>query len=176
MTNSLTPAEAAAVGGAFGSIFAFIGIFAIVFCILTIIANWKIFEKANEPGWKSIIPIYNVYIMFKIVKMKSWFWWLLGISVIGYVVAMVNNSTYFYSMTGIEAETINFNSVPVAILIVSLIEVIAYIWAGIMYAYRMSKVFGHGIGYTLGLIFLPNIFQLILGFGSSKYDIKRLKK
>jgi hypothetical protein len=36
---------------------------------------WKIFEKAGEAGWKSIIPIYNVYIMYKIVGMKNWFWY-----------------------------------------------------------------------------------------------------
>jgi hypothetical protein len=38
---------------------------------------WKIFEKAGEAGWKSIIPIYNVYIMYKIVGMKNWFWYIL---------------------------------------------------------------------------------------------------
>ena len=33
----------------------------------------------------------------------------------------------------------------------------------------LSKSFGHGIGFTLGLIFLPPIFLLILAFGSSQY-------
>jgi Family of unknown function (DUF5684) len=33
----------------------------------------------------------------------------------------------------------------------------------------MSKSFGHGIGFALGLIFLPFIFLLVLAFGSSKY-------
>jgi hypothetical protein len=33
----------------------------------------------------------------------------------------------------------------------------------------LSKSFGHGLGFTLGLIFLNFIFYLILGFGSSKY-------
>ena len=175
MTN-LTPAEAAAVGGAFGSIIAIAGVFAILFCILMIIATWKIFKKAGEPGWKSIIPIYNLYIMFKIVNMKSWFWWLLGISLISSVVAVVNNSATLYYMSGLEVQTIDFNTIPVAVLITMLIESAVAIWAGIVYCYRMSKVFGHGLGYTFGLIFLPNIFQLIIAFGSSKYDKKRLKK
>lgn len=176
MTNLTSTEAAALVGGAAGAIVAFIAVFCIIFCILMIIANWKIFKKAGEPGWKSIIPIYNVYIMFKIVNMKNWFWWLLGISIIGYIVAMVNNSAYLYGMNSVEAQVIDFNTIPVAVLIVSLVEAAIYIWAGIVYCYRMSKVFGHGLGYTLGLIFLPNIFQLILAFGSSKYDIKRLKK
>lgn len=34
---------------------------------------------------------------------------------------------------------------------------------------KLAKVFGKGIGFTLGLIFLGPIFQLILGFDSSEY-------
>jgi hypothetical protein len=33
----------------------------------------------------------------------------------------------------------------------------------------LSKSFGHGVGFTPGLIFLGIIFYPILGFGSSKY-------
>jgi hypothetical protein len=33
----------------------------------------------------------------------------------------------------------------------------------------LSKSFGHGVGFTLGLIFLSIIFVPILGFGDSKY-------
>ena len=31
-----------------------------------IVAVWKIFAKAGEPGWASLIPIYNTYVLFKI--------------------------------------------------------------------------------------------------------------
>ena len=49
-----------------------------VWCIIfliVIIAWWKIFEKAGQPGWKAIIPIYNLYILLKIVGKPGW--WLL---------------------------------------------------------------------------------------------------
>jgi uncharacterized membrane protein YhaH (DUF805 family) len=46
-----------------------------VIAIILIIAQWKIYEKAGEPGWASIIPIYNVIILLKIIG-KPW-WWLL---------------------------------------------------------------------------------------------------
>ena len=35
--------------------------------------------------------------------------------------------------------------------------------------HRLSKSFGHDIGFTLGLLFLPFIFIPILGFGGDKY-------
>jgi len=34
---------------------------------------------------------------------------------------------------------------------------------------KLSKAFGHGGGYACGLIFLPTIFFLILGFDDSRY-------
>lgn len=40
---------------------------------------------------------------------------------------------------------------------------------GILLAHKMSKAFGHGIGFTLGLIVFPYIFRLILGFNSDEY-------
>lgn len=174
--QNLTTAEAAAIGGAVGTMVAFIAIFSLIFFVFMVVANWKIFKKAGEPGWKSIIPIYNVYIMFKIVNMKSWFWWLLCLSIIGSIIAAVNNSSSFYFMSGAEIQTIDIATIPTIVLVTMVIESIIAILAGIVYSYRTSKVFGHGIGYTIGLIFLPSIFWLILAFGKSKYNIKRLKK
>ena len=39
----------------------------LVVYVLLVIADWKIFSKAGEEGWKSLIPIYNMYILFKII-------------------------------------------------------------------------------------------------------------
>ena len=34
----------------------------------------------------------------------------------------------------------------------------------------LAKAFGKGIGFAIGLILLPFIFQLLLGFGSAEYE------
>lgn len=44
----------------------------IIIVILTIVANWKIFTKAGEAGWKCLIPIYNLVILFKIAGISPW--------------------------------------------------------------------------------------------------------
>ena len=41
--------------------------------LLQIIANWRIFTKAGEAGWKSIIPIYGDYISYKIAWQPAYF-------------------------------------------------------------------------------------------------------
>ena len=44
--------------------------------IVVIAGIWKTFEKAGQPGWAAIIPIYNLYIMLKIAGKSGW--WLLA--------------------------------------------------------------------------------------------------
>ena len=149
-------------------------VFIIIWYILQIIANWRIFKKAGEPGWKSLIPIYNYYIMFKIVKMKNWFWWVIGCSICaGIMIAF--DGTNPYAMSADELQVYDWGAHPM-VLFATLMITIVSVYTGIVNAYRLSKVFGHGIGFTLGLIFLQPIFLMILGFGSSKYDKKRLRK
>ncbi len=59
-----------------------------ILSIVGIIANWKVFTKAGEAGWKSLIPIYNVYILFKIAWGSGWkFLWLL-VPLVNIVVAI----------------------------------------------------------------------------------------
>lgn len=57
----------------------------IAFVVLVIIGMWKIFEKAGEKGWKSIIPILNVYTQVKIVDGNGWKFLLLIIPVVGFI-------------------------------------------------------------------------------------------
>lgn len=41
--------------------------------IFSTIGMWKMFKKAGEAGWKSLIPIYNTIILFKISGLSPWF-------------------------------------------------------------------------------------------------------
>ncbi|HCM91317.1 MAG TPA: hypothetical protein DIS78_01945 [Lachnospiraceae bacterium] len=61
-------------------------VFSLVVFVLSIVAYWRIFEKAGEAGWKSIIPIYDVYILFKIAWGKGWMFLLLLIPVVNIVI------------------------------------------------------------------------------------------
>ncbi len=107
-------------------------VFTAVLAILLIVAYWKIFQKAGEPGWKSIIPLYSSYTMYKMVFSSGWFFLLELIPVVGFIIRIVRLS-------------------------------------------RLSRAFGHGIGFTLGLIFLPNIFTLILGFNQDEFHAENVK-
>ena len=44
----------------------------IAYFVLKIVANRKIFEKAGQPGWASIVPFYSNYIEFNIYWGNGW--------------------------------------------------------------------------------------------------------
>lgn len=120
----------------------------IAFYVLLVIATWMIFQKAGEGGWKSLIPIYNLYILFKITWNKKMFWiyLLLGILASALSASKETLPLILAALSG------------TGVLIISIIDMI-----------KLSKAFGHGAGFTIGLLLLPNIFTMILGLGSDKY-------
>lgn len=74
-----------AVFGVFAGIAAVMFIIGLIVGILTIIANWKIFTKVGEKGWKSLIPIYNTVILFKIAGLSPLLIFVYFASVIPFV-------------------------------------------------------------------------------------------
>lgn len=56
---------------------AFILICFIPIMIFMIVTFWKIFSKAGQPGWASIVPIYNIICMLRIAGKPEWWIFLL---------------------------------------------------------------------------------------------------
>ena len=52
--------------------------------------------------------------------------------------------------------------------LLSLIPCVGWV-VSLITAHKLSRVYGHGFGFTLGLWFFPGIFYLILGLGRSRY-------
>ena len=47
-------------------------LFMLAFAVLMIAAMWKVFDKAGEPGWAAIVPIYNIVVLLKISGKPIW--------------------------------------------------------------------------------------------------------
>jgi len=124
--------------------------FLIIFGLLTIIGMYKIFEKASEKGWKALIPIYNIYMLYKIFWKTKYFILLLIISFIFIL------STYFiYSQELFE-------------LLVFILTLIL-LYHQIILSIRISRSFEKNIFWSLGIVFFPYLFIIILGFNKTKY-------
>lgn len=130
----------------------YILIFVIVSLIMTIlhvIGIWNVFKKAGEPGWKSIIPFYNTYTLYKISWNPMWFWLVLLGGLIG-------------------AGLLSFATVTVCVILGTLVELFAFVVRFVMY-YRLCLSFGWGVGkYILTILFAPIMF-MVMGFGKSVY-------
>lgn len=106
----------------------FMALLAIMVTILvfTIIANWKIFTKAGEAGWKSLIPIYSSVILYRIAGISPWLillYLLVWLPVIGPLISlgltiylMINLANAFGKSTGFAVGLILLNTIFIMIL------------------------------------------------------------
>ncbi|HOJ17083.1 MAG TPA: DUF5684 domain-containing protein [Ignavibacteriaceae bacterium] len=78
--------------GAEEGIFAAMGIMLVVYlavAIFMIITMWKIFAKANKPGWAAIIPIYNMIVLLEVVGRPLWWILLMLIPCVNIVIGVI---------------------------------------------------------------------------------------
>ncbi len=140
---TLTQSEAIAAGGLLGGMLASIGIFAFAIYVLLIIAWWKIFTKAGEAGWKSLIPIYNTYILCRIININFWIYILaipFGLGILTGIVPTLGILTGIYML-----------------------------FLTIFLAIKLGDAFKKGAGFKVGLVLFAPVFYLILAFDNSKY-------
>ena len=57
--------------------------------VLMLVAVWKVFAKAGEPGWASLIPFYNTYVEFRMAGYNPWLFLLLLVPVVNIVLALL---------------------------------------------------------------------------------------
>lgn len=88
-TALLQQGSSDAAGGMFGG---FMGaLIGLIFVVLVIAGMWKVFTKAGKPGWAAIIPIYNVYVLLKIVGRPGWWLLLFFIPFVNFIIAIIVN-------------------------------------------------------------------------------------
>jgi len=57
--------------------------------LLMVASMWKVFEKAGEPGWAAIIPLYNIVVLLKIAGKPAWWFLLYLVPLVNLVVAII---------------------------------------------------------------------------------------
>jgi hypothetical protein len=61
----------------------------LVVLVVLLIGLWKVFEKAGQPGWACIVPIYNIYILMKIAGKPGWWLILYCIPLVNIVIGII---------------------------------------------------------------------------------------
>lgn len=82
----LTDAEAAGLAlGILGMLGALL-IPVLIASAVLIIANWKLFSKAGQPGWAAVVPVYSNIVLLEVQKRPVWwivFWLIAPIPILG---------------------------------------------------------------------------------------------
>ena len=143
-------ADAAAVGTVVGITLLTVLVLAIVWYILQVIADWKIFTKAGEPGWKSIIPFYNIFVEYQIC-------WS---GIFGLVFILATLLTSWIS---------TITDAPSWLPIVSTILGIVACVLHFIQSVKLAKSFDKGTGFGILLFLFGPICRMVLGFGKASY-------
>ncbi len=109
--------------------------------ILSVVGLWKMFQKAGKPGWPSLIPIYNTYILCEITGVSPW--WLVICFGAGFITAFIPFLGFLGSVVSV--------------------------YFGVLLAISTARSFGKEDAYAIGIYLLPFVFYLIIGLGDSKY-------
>lgn len=121
----------------------------VVIVLLNIIGLFKIYQKMGKPGWKGIIPFYNMYGLYDELWDKKYFWGYLAAQAV-----MLNPS----SPSGL------LYSVADLVLSVAMIVVVMKLYI------KLAKAFGKGTGFGVLTFFFAPICLAVLGFGSAEYE------
>ena len=87
MTDSLILLAQANAGGE-GPPMIFVLIY-LALIVVSVAGLWTTFTKAGEPGWASIIPIYNAIVLLRIAGKELWWIILLLIPCVNFVVSII---------------------------------------------------------------------------------------
>ncbi len=140
-------------------------LFPLAIGILMLVAQWRLFKKAGEPGWKCLIPFYGTYIWCRIVWSAKAFWAMIGI---GFGTGILSSI-----LTGVAANSYSRRSGSSAGGVILAILMIAASIASLVLAIKMliytARAYGKSGGFAVGLFFLMPIFYCILAFGDSRY-------
>ncbi|MBE5820614.1 MAG: hypothetical protein E7310_07405 [Clostridiales bacterium] len=133
------------------------------------ICFWKIFVKAGQEGWKCLIPVYNLIVLFKFIGLSPFllliyllpFLLILGGFIIGFLIAI-----------GVEIAYIMF-----FFIIIYFIVLLGVYALNIVYMIYLGKAFNKSTAFIVGLVLVPVVFQAILAFDkTSVYGLKKEEK
>lgn len=125
-------------------------------------AHWRVYQKMGYQGWKSQIPLYNQFLLFKAMYGNGWvvlkIWLMPVIHIVAtFVLSFVLSSLHAYEL------------IPVASVLVMLICAIIAIRTFIKLWVDIAHSFGQPTSFGIGLLLVRSVFMIILAFSSTSF-------
>ena len=138
---------------ALGSTILAIACFGLIFAVIEIIAQIKIFQKIGIDAWKAIIPFYGDYCLADEV-------WDTKFIVLSWIV--IGASIVASWLTGIKFIGIIFRLIAFILPFITMVIRFRFRW-------WTGQAFGKSTGFIIGMFLVPVVFDLILAFNKDEY-------
>ncbi len=133
----------------------------VVVWILYSIPLQRLFKKAGVSGGLAWIPLYNQWKTYKITWTGWIFWIFIILAIVPYIIILIAGDVdHTYG---------DIFAMDVAVLITLIVIWCLDFILHILSCYKVCRSYSHGVGFTIGLIFLHIIFLYILAFTKSPY-------
>ena len=126
------------------------GIAGLVWYILQVVADWRILSKAGRPGWQSLIPILNICAEYDVC-------WTGSMGIVYLILLLAAGIIGGLNDAGGFVQTVGRLSGAAGALV------------HVLQSFKLSRSFGHGIGFGIFLILFGPLARVILGLGRSRY-------
>ena len=134
--------------------------------LFTLVCRWRIFKKMGIRPWLSLIPVVREYKIFK----RCWKAWpFVVLCALTVIFGSIVQTTAYIDITLPIPTYIKSNMMVLAIICLTAITVMMY--------KHLAFVFGHDIGYVMGLLFLNPIFLGLMAFSKNTFheELAQLK-
>lgn len=130
----------------------------VAFVVIMIVSNWKILTKANEEGWKSLIPFYNQWTLCEVIGLSPY--WVIELVVV--------QAIYLFAEQAFEGSFI--------VTTLSWLVTLNSLYFNVVYSLSLAKSFGKDKSFGILTVFFPIITLPMLAFGKSQYVGKNGEK
>lgn len=134
--------------------------------VLQIIAQWKLFEKAGEHGWASLIPLYNYFVMTRIATGSNFLGWIY-MAICGVYIALTFVANIILSFSSGDEVGIAYIMIMLALfgLMIPVCVIAGYV------SYLFGKSYGKPTAWNVCMIFFSPILMIIMGFDKNTFYV-----
>lgn len=122
--------------------------------VLMVACAWRLFQKASREPWKSLLPVYNVVVLFRIAEQPTWH------AVVAFAAPV---------LAGVVPVVVS-DLVVAMIISCGLLAVAGALWQ--TSCLGLAERFDRSLSFALGLAVLPAVFFPILAFGAARYRMR----
>lgn len=128
----------------------------VVVCLLMLASYWRLFEKMGREGYLSLIPLYNLYVLFEEVSGKGKRMFNLLAPVFAHIILLIVAEVFEPEYDTLEILAIILYAIGAIISLVTMIK----------YKLALARMFGHKTSFGVGLLFFEGIFVFLIAFSS----------